>query len=67
MALEVLTQLPRGDEEREEELLLHGITLVSITQHSTDKVYRMLDEGRWRCGSIGSLRRLVGGIVEAYL
>ena len=44
-----------------------GVPLASITQHSTNEVHWMLDEGRLGCGSISSIRRLVKGIVEACL
>jgi hypothetical protein len=56
VALQVVVQLPGGDEEREEELLLHGVALARIPQHRADEVHRMLDEAR-SCG--GSL--LSGG------
>ena len=46
MSLEVVSQLSGGGEEHEEELLLHGVPLASVAQHSADEVYWMLDEGR---------------------
>ena len=61
-----MSQLSGGNEQREEELLLHRVLLASIAQHSTD-VYWMLDEGRLRCGSAGFLGRLVGAPGEACL
>ena len=65
--LEVVSQFSGGNEEREEELLLHGVPFASVAQHSADEVYWMLDEDRLGCGSIGSLGRLVRGLVEGCL
>ena len=65
--LEVVSELSGGSEEREKEFLLHGVPLASIAQHSADEVYWMLDEGRLGCDTIGSLGRLVRGLVEAFL
>jgi hypothetical protein len=56
MALEVVAQLPGGDEEHEEELLLHGIALTCISQDCADEVHGVLDEA---CSCHSSL--LFGG------
>ena len=67
MPLEVVSQFFGGDEECEEEFLLHRVPLVSIAQHSADEVYGMLNEGRLGCGSTGFLGRFVGARTEACL
>jgi hypothetical protein len=46
MALEVVAQLPAGDEEGVEELLLHRVALMCITHHHTDEVDVALHEAR---------------------
>ena len=57
MTLEVVPQLARSHQQREEELLRHGVPCPRIPQHRANEVHRVLDEGR-RAGEARVLRRL---------
>ena len=71
VALEVVTQLPGCDEEREEKLLLHGVPLTHIPQHRADKVHGVLDKARRGSGNSllfeGLASGLVGGLLRGAL
>ena len=45
MALEVVSQLARGHQECEQELLWHGVACPCVPQYGADEVHRVLDEG----------------------
>ena len=50
-----MAQLARGNEEREQKLLWHGVACLRITQYRADEVHWVLNAG----GSVGGVRDLL--------
>ena len=57
VTLEVVAQLARGHQEREQDLLRHGVPCPRIPQHCADEVHRVLDKGR-RADEVFGFRKL---------
>ena len=48
MPLEVMAQLPGGDKECVQRLLLYGVPFAGVSEHRADEVHGVLDEGSAR-------------------